>query len=461
MIEMMKEQQMQTILDMQKKKDEEGDDKGRKVKNEKDEDIKKKINPKTFLGIDKLESKEQWDQWAWAMKYRIKVESKEFGKLIDKVETMTEKEMMDAEIDMVGSEDEARSAELYCILSDRVSGEAMTQIRSTKAGDGLMAWKRLYANFNPTTLSGTLMKIIEAVRPNKVKDVKKVNGEILEWEKKYREAGDDVKDISDRGRTAILASMLPDEIYEVVIQNVEKGEYTYQATKEKVISMVTSRIARDEYKTMEIGLAGEKDVDFDIDAVNMNTKCYQCGGFGHISRNCPKGKGVGKGIKGGKGFEGKGGGVHGGPGNFQGAGTKGGGKGGLGGKGLITKGTGNGYQGTCYRCFKVGHKAAECYANVNEVDIQGEGEEENSEVRECAGVWFVGEVEKIVEVEWQEKEPMKRSPKCQGGRKRIAGGWKMSLKSKTHSKIWRRKRMMMKKRKKKSALGINPALGTL
>jgi hypothetical protein len=59
-----------------------------------------------------------------------------------------------------------------------------------------------------------------------VPHISKVNGEILNWEKKYREAWEDVKGISERGKTAILASMLPDEIYEVVIQNTEKGDST-------------------------------------------------------------------------------------------------------------------------------------------------------------------------------------------------------------------------------------------
>ena len=45
------------------------------------------------MRIDKLEGKEQWDQWSWAVKYRAKADSKVLGEIMDQVENMTEKEM--------------------------------------------------------------------------------------------------------------------------------------------------------------------------------------------------------------------------------------------------------------------------------------------------------------------------------------------------------------------------------
>ena len=114
---------------------------------------------------------------------------------------------------------------------------------------------------------------------------------------------------------------------------------------------------------MDIGQAVEDEqYEWEVDAVSPNTQCYACGEYGHMSRNCPKGKGKG-GKGGGKSWEPKG----------KGKG-KGDGKNNVG-KGAFhqnymhnnynqnPKGKGKGgYQGVCWKCNKVGHKAWECYA---------------------------------------------------------------------------------------------------
>ena len=328
------------------------------------------------------------------MKLQIKADNPAFGKVVDTWEKALEKDLANMAIDLDGKGEEARSAELYSILSSKVGGEAMSQVRATEEGEGLMAWRRLYVSFNPSTLSGMLMKIIEAVRPAKIQDLRKVNAAILEWEKKFREVGADLNGISEQAKTAIMASMLPEEIYEVVIQNVEKGEKTvYSEMREKVFSMVTSRIARNEFKVMEVGLAAKNAEDpelcRDLDAVGANTRCYSCGGFGHMQAQCPKGKGNSKGGgKCGFGYGGKGGGKDGGG---KGANQKGWGKGE---KGQNPKGGGKGYQGVCWRCNKVGHKASECFVNINEVEGEQWEEGEDSEVRVVEGVWLIGGMEK-------------------------------------------------------------------
>ena len=56
----------------------------------------------------------------------------------------------------------------------------------------------------------------------------------------------------------------------------------------------------------------------------------------------------------------------------------------------------------------MGHKAIECYANVNEVE-QHQAGAEDSEVRGCSGVWLIGGVEKEEEKERVVVEKRKRT----------------------------------------------------
>ena len=145
--------------------------------------------------------------------------------------------------------------------------------------------------------------------------------------------------------------------------------------------------------------AEETEIDM---VVSAWTKCHRCEGYGHLSRDCgTPAKGKGKDGKGGQKGNGKGG--H----QYQQQQYqhhhKGEGKGGTkGGKG--SKGGGKGYQGTCWRCGQVGHKAAECTKHVHFVEEASPREVEEVEV---GGVWMVG----CVDGDWKtpKKPTMKMS----------------------------------------------------
>ena len=201
---------------------------------------------------------------------------------------------------------------------------------------------------------------------------------MAKWENGLKElARSENVTLPDMIKLAALTEICTDDIRDTIYQNVDAGG-TYVAIKEKVISWVSNRMAsRSEATPMDIG--GVKDDEYGINGMN----CYCCGGEGHMSKVCPKkpkDKGQGKGQP-----------------AATGKSEKGKGKGGKGGKGGDKgKGKGGGYQGTCWRCGKVGHKTAECYVRINNVEEEG-WEEEGTEVEEeteVGGVWLVGNVGK-------------------------------------------------------------------
>ena len=50
------------------------------------DDNKGQLLSKQLMAIDKLERKEQWDEWAWNMKLKVKAVNQKIGTIIDEIE---------------------------------------------------------------------------------------------------------------------------------------------------------------------------------------------------------------------------------------------------------------------------------------------------------------------------------------------------------------------------------------
>ena len=361
--------------------------------------ISKFIKPDAFAG-----DMAKWDDWSFKLKRSINTMNRDMCRL------MTIWESKEDEIDEnqhMSRDFQQRSAELYDILCERCDGEALMIIRQVNDMEGVRAWQRLFQRYNPRTMARGLRMLSEAVNPPKAKNLAEVETLVSRWEDRVKRLETQFQEtISDKMRMAIFTNIMPVSIQDFIYTHADK-DAKYVHLREKVQAMINNKISINTGPVpMDIGdVKGKCDDhddhyddyywdDFEVDGVGDNNyNCLKCGGYGHYARDCPtKGKGKGKNSDKGKGkgfFKGKGDYNH----NVKGKGdynynygAKGKGEYNHNVKGKGKNAKGKGYQGTCWNCGKVGHKASECNTRMTYLVEEAEEEEQ---VEGVGGVWEV------------------------------------------------------------------------
>ena len=89
----------------------------------------------------------------------------------------------------------------------------------------------------------------------------------------------------------------------MIYQTVDEVIENYEKVKQRVVSWAANQAAANGPTPMDIGeVDGYRCKECDVDAVASSMKCYNSGGWGQASRNCPSERKGGKGGKdGGKG----------------------------------------------------------------------------------------------------------------------------------------------------------------
>lgn len=281
------------------------------------------LDDKMFIRFDKFEGGEdRYMEWAFDLKMAVGAKTKKGRRALEKVEELGEKTIMELlAADAEGHANneyeglETFSEELFQQLVLITGGDAKVVVKSVIEQDGIKAWGRLYGKYNQKTMGRTLRMHRECLNPRAVTSMEQVESAIMTWEEKWRkmlrESGGEGIRIPDRWKMAAMMEILPKELVDQVYVHIDHIGEKYDVLRDKVLTWVTNKVevAKSHIVPMEVDEVKYFEGEVGIDAVTMQTKCFCCGGFGHMASNCgtekpggakaSKGKGKAKGKDGG------------------------------------------------------------------------------------------------------------------------------------------------------------------
>ena len=195
-------------------------------------------------------SEEGWKSWCFQFKVAVRAASPEAVKTMEWYEShVPDEEFMEEEV-MEQDKIDKLDAELYETLCSMLEGEPLTIAQGTEGGSGLHTWRKLYLRYNPKTPARALMAMMQVMAPTKIKDIRLVSKAIEEWEVKLLNLEKEYEEKpSKKMRIALMMSMIPNEIQDVVFQHVEALKEDFKAVKDNIcLSLVGDKITMNTYR---------------------------------------------------------------------------------------------------------------------------------------------------------------------------------------------------------------------
>ena len=127
--------------------------------------------------------KAKWDDWNFAFKRNVRSMSKDAYDVMknweDKSEDIDEKlKLTDDQV--------RRSAELYDVLCQTCTGEALMIVKSVDDMEGIRAWQVLCKKYRPKTRASAVRMMSEAINLAKIKDLDQYETVVTKWEDRIK-----------------------------------------------------------------------------------------------------------------------------------------------------------------------------------------------------------------------------------------------------------------------------------